>query len=41
VELGMKDELMAQFGIQKKFNPTFSYETYENSEMNEYAHNQL
>jgi len=41
VELRPKDELMALFGIQKRFTPKFKYEPHTNIAMNEYAANQL
>jgi len=41
VQLRPKDELMAYFGIQKRFNPKFEYEPHTNIAMNEYAADQL
>lgn len=41
IELGVKDELMALFGIEKKFKPKLTYETYVNQRMNKYMGYQI
>lgn len=41
MRLGVKDELMAKFGIASRFDPKFEYETYINSAVNEYVYEQL